>query len=83
MRGTWGAVYIGIHVNMKTGFVIGTFKNGWEMSYRQRNNNGAFVKRAKELLAADSVQLSAPLNAKKRRWSMKTRMQTVVWTSET
>lgn len=73
----------GIHVNVKTGFVIGTFKNGWETSYRQTNDNVAFVKRAKELLAADSVQLYAPLNPKKQGWSMKTRMQTAVWTSET
>lgn len=58
---------IGIHVNVKTGFVIGTFKNGWEMSYRQTNVNVAFVKRAKELLAADSVQLSVLLTPQKAR----------------
>lgn len=33
----WGG--IGIHLNVKTGFVIGTFKNGWETSYRQTNDN--------------------------------------------
>lgn len=52
MRGGVGAGGIGINVNVKTGFVLGTFKNGWETSYRQTNVNVAFVKIAKELLAA-------------------------------
>lgn len=43
----------------------------------------AFVKRVKESLAADSVQLYAPLNPKNQGWSMKTRMHIVVETSET